>query len=72
MDKTMLKNGAKIDSIVKCKDVGYVVLAVLKRKSGVEYVTWITDDELNCFHGNYFITDKYAREDFLKRVTQYC
>lgn len=75
MDKTVLKNGAKIMEMQKCKETGYVVLAMNKErdKDGfTEYVTWLTDDELNCFHGNYFISSINAVKDYEKRVNQHC
>ena len=67
-----LKNGASIISKTKCKDVGYIILAQKRKSDGtMEYITWLTDDDLNCFHGNYYSHLENATRNYKKRVIQY-
>jgi hypothetical protein len=70
--KMRLKNGAALISKSKIMDGGYVILAQ-KRISGdqMEYITWIADDDLNCYSGNYFLDLKEATMDYKKRVVDY-
>jgi len=68
-----LKNGATIISKSKCDGPGYVILAKKERIAGyIEYITWITDNDMNCFWGHYTTDLKEARTDYKDRVKHYC
>jgi len=68
-----LKNGASVISKSKCKDIGFVILAQKRRANdSMEYITWLTDNELNCYHGNYHNYLKNATHDYKDRVIKYC
>ena len=76
MERETLKNGADISHKCPCSDgSGYVILArkrISYNPPNYEFITWITDNKMNCFHGNYFMDIEKARQDFWKRVDRYC
>ena len=68
-----LKNGFSVISKSKCKEQGYVILAQRRRYDDtMEYVTWITDDNMNCYYGHYMDNIEDGTRDYKDRVIQYC
>ena len=72
----ILKNGAEVIRKEHCTDgSGYVILTRRKTHNinkQFEFITWITDNEMNCFYGNYFNDAEKANLDYWKRVDEYC
>jgi hypothetical protein len=61
-----LPNGATL-----LAEDGDVVLAKWERGEGrIEFITWIVDKDMNCYHGNYFTNIGSATNDFLARARQ--
>lgn len=62
-----LPNGARVLKMERIED-GWLVLAQQRKPWGYEYVTWLTDEDYNCFHGHYSSDVSMANSDFNQRL----
>lgn len=69
-----LKNGAGVVAMNQTAEKdGYVVLATRHNAyQTVEWVTWLTDNDQNCFWGRYFDNYKDAAQSYRERINKYC
>jgi len=48
----------------------WVVLCVWRKGEGIEFITWLVDEEGNAFHGHYFSDFSEAQLDYTRRITR--